>query len=230
MKRAVMLVIALAGTVGFSGPVPLVEDCYDLVMKLRVPVVYDNTKSLGERKYKSQKLVGTVKVTYFDSALPPDVKVTDLVNRSYRVNGEHVTYDTAVDSVIWVSVGNNATERFKTAAVSFVLDADPSYNVGDDEPDNTLILRLSGYGTYAKYVRGYVAGQLGCGCRAYGHKSPTRIMCIPYIGSKYLEPACITGWPVYWYPTVTDIAPCWGTWYMRIRDRKTGAVDANWLL
>ena len=69
---------------------------------------------------------------------------------------------------------SNKTGVFKKATLSFRFQADPSYNIGTDDPDNTLILQASLTGNQFGRMTGYAAGQLGCGCHAYGHVSPTR--------------------------------------------------------
>lgn len=186
MKRAIALLIAIATTL--CGAVT-VE--YDLTMVLKVPRVYNNMTSEGYRKYQTQRVNGILRVIVNDCQSEPTIEVVGLCNRTHKVNSKCVTYDTVVDgSSFWHSIGSNATGSFRKSSVCIRIDADPSYNIGDDEPDNTLILALSGSGT-EKAISGKVAGQIGCGCRAYGHKSPTRIM---------------------WTDQVVDIASVYGFW------------------
>ena len=88
----------------------------------------------------------------------------------------------------------------------FYIDANPSYNVGEDDEDNSLLVVLAGKSTtkiangrrVLNMCRGNLAGTLGCGCMAYGHTSPTRVMGVEG-------------------PTddVDDVAAVWGTWTMR---------------
>ena len=170
---------------------------YDLTMWLKVPRVYDNANSRGKRKYQAQKIVGTLYVET-DCETEPTFCVSGLRNKTHKVGGACVTYTTTVEGTpFWHAVGSNATGKFKTASVRIDLDAEPSYNIGDpDEPDNTLLVTLAGSGT-AKRIHGYVSGQIGCGCTAYGHLSPTRIM---------------------WTNTPTDIAAVYGRFTAKLRD------------
>ena len=216
MRYASLLLAALFASASHAGgKVPATVDEYALKMALKVPAVVDNMQSLGYRKYKTQRVEGRLFVAYYDEASEPAVWIEGLVNKSYRIRGECVTYETEVEGAMLHAVGSNKTGRFKTTTLTMSIEADPSYNVGDDEPDNTLLLVLSGQGPTPKTLSGHAAGQLGCGCRAYGHTSPTRIVYWPYLGSKYAA-ACF---PNYWYPTVVDIAPCWGTWRAKFKSR-----------
>lgn len=172
-----------------------VTDVYAFKLSLRVPRVYDNTKSLGYRKYQTQRLEGTLRVKRAEG-LEPVVEIAGLKNRTHKVGGSPVTYRVSTDGVLWHVVGSNRTRKFKTASVKFEIDADPSYNVGADEPDNTLLLCLAGSGSASK-LSGYASGQLGCGCYAYGHTSPTRLL--------------------YDLCTVVDTAAVWGTWTARFK-------------
>lgn len=112
----------------------------------------------------------------------------------------------------FVYVGSNAKDKFVTTGISFAAIADPSYNIGDVEEDNTLVMYFSGTGTSSTkivkgsrvplHLKGYVAGNLGCGCSAYGHKSPTRL-----VGAT--GPTSI----------VEDVAPIKGIWKARFSHR-----------
>lgn len=178
-----------------------IVDVYDFKMSLRIPRTVDNMQSLGYRKYQTQTLRGYLYVTYDDED-NVTLEVKDLVNKTHKINGNCITYDVTVDNEgerqypIWTYIGNNKTGKFYTPSVCFYMDCDPSYNIGDDEPDNSLLITLSGTGstcdkgyyTYScngkkqlafkyrllKSLNGRVVGTLGCGCRAYGHTSPTR--------------------------------------------------------
>lgn len=202
-----------------------VVDTYRISMRLQVPEIVNNMASLGRRKFRLHRLDGFVEVAYSDPCRAPRVRFASLTNRSYRVAGSPVTYLTVVDSAVWAAVGDNRTDRFKTASVAMRIEANPSYNIGDDEPDNTLVLWLAGRGSSGfKRIVGYAAGQLGCGCRAYGHVSPTRIAYVPYVGSAW--------WycpPLYSYPAVTDIASCYGNWTMKFvrREEREAPVDTD---
>ena len=167
---------------------------YDLTMSLKVPAIVDNSRSLGKRVYKVQKIKGRVVVEHDRNGGEPSVEFRDMVNRSHKLsNGQYVKYATVVESGGWHAVGNNRTSVFKRPSIFLTIEATPSYAIADGE-DNTLIVTLAGSGSSAKCIRGYVAGQLGCGCYAYGHVSPTRIL-----------GTC----------TVVDTAAVWGTFTMK---------------
>ena len=167
-------------------------DVYRFRMLLHVPRVYDNMQSAGYRKFQIQRIEGELRVTRAKGA-EPDVEITGLRNRTHKVGGACVTYETTVDGVVWHVIGNNWTGKFNVPSVKFEIDADPSYNVGADEPDNTLILTCAGKGAgSARHLHGYASGQIGCGCYAYGHRSPTRLF--------------------YDLCTTVDTASVWGTW------------------
>lgn len=178
-----------------------VTDYYDFRLTLKVPVIIDNMESLGRRKYKNQQIVGSFAVHYSsdkDGDRQIDFAIPALTNRNYKIRGTNVTYETTLDNVTWVAIGSNRSNIFNVGSVAFSMDADPSYNVGDDEPDNTLVLTVAGYGKQFGAFRGFAAGQLGCGCRAYGHVSPTR----------QLGPQGATD-------KVQDIAACFGQFRMK---------------
>ena len=149
---------------------------YRLTMSIKIPRVYENTQSLGYRKNQVQKIVS---YAYVDKSNleggEPRIEVYDCINKTHKVGGLYVTYrDVSAQDVMWRYIGSNKTGVFKNTNVRFSLDLDPSYNIGADEPDNTLVIMLSGCGTNEKSINGMVTGQIGCGCRAYGHTSPTR--------------------------------------------------------
>lgn len=191
MKRLIATAFLLATTL--LGAVT-VE--YDLTMSLNVPRIYDNSCSTGYRRYQKQAFKGILKVDVDENCSLNGIFVTDLANRTHKIAGKPVTYDVSVDEdAVWSVIGSNRTDIFKTASVSFSFTADPSYNIGDDSEDNTLILTLSGKGT-ERTMSGNAAGRIGCGCRAYGHVSPTRRM---------------------WTDDVTDVASVHGTWKLKHR-------------
>ena len=155
----------------FAGLVSLasfahVIDQYSFTMHLYVPRVYDNMQSLGYRKYQPQILKGTLFVIYTDDQ-ETLVKVYDLENRTHKINGKRVTYECSEspyddNGVLTVGVGSNKTLKFTHSGVKFSFMANPSYNIGGLDEDNTLILNLSGHGTLKKGVikaiRGSVTG------------------------------------------------------------------------
>lgn len=130
----------------------------------------------------------------------------NLFNKTHRLsNGKHVTYDGYLDESkpFRVSaIGNNRTQKFNVASICFSLMAEPNYNIGQFDEDTSLFVTLAGKGTIRneqiKNAKGSVAGTLGCGCYAYGHVSPTRI--------------------IWWYgisDIVTDVAAVYGSWRIR---------------
>lgn len=176
MKRACAILLAL-----LAGTAAAYTDVYELKMSLRVPRVYDNTGSRGYRQYQAQTVVAQLRVEHGDGG-EPSISISWAENRKHKVGGRCVTYaPTEAEGVVWHVLGSNRTGKFRMGSVKFELDLDPSYNVGDDEPDNALILTLAGRGNVSsdgrmKLASGYVAGQIGCGCSAYGHVSPTRVL------------------------------------------------------
>ena len=188
-------------------------DEYDLTMTLKIPRVYNNTQSLGYRKDQTQTIKGILKIIYNDEFYRPTFEITDLINKTHKINGRNITYEVLVDNdgeyvfPRFNYIGDNRTEKFKKAKIILYFDANPNYNIGEDEPDNSLLVTLSGYGSSSKSSKygdvyivkrlsGFVTGTLGCGCTAYGHKSPTRV-----VGPNG---------PLYDY--VDDVSPILGKW------------------
>ena len=168
---------------------------YKITMSLKVPRVYDNMQSLGYRKMNQQKITGYVYVDYDAVDGEPRITTCCFVNNTHKINGKKVTYsDSSATEVMWRYIGSNKTNVFKNTNVKFCLDLDPSYNIGSDEPDNTLVITLAGYGKNEKVISGNVTGQIGCGCKAYGHVSPTRTI------------EC----------NVSDIVPLYGSFKMKL--------------
>lgn len=162
---------------------------------------------------------GTLFVVYTDEQ-ETLVKVNGLENRTHKIGGKRVTYECVENpyddnGVLAVGVGSNKTLKFSQSGLKFSFMVNPSYNIGDLGEDNTLILNLSGHGTLRKdiikMVRGSVTGQIGCGCYAYGHVSPTRI----YFG-------CLTD--IVW-----DIAPVDGRFTLNFKARHVGPYDLSCL-
>lgn len=190
-----------------------VTDVYKFSMSLKVPRIYNNNCSLGYRKYQGQNITGYLKIKYPNVAAgesgQPEITITGLENKTHKINGKNITYKVTVGydgPMTRVNlIGDNKKDEFKTPSVCFYIDAEPSYNVGEDDEDNSLLCTLAGSGSM-KTVAGYtyssvcsycsssitelkksgkcriigsmsgnVAGTLGCGCRVYGHVSPTRV-------------------------------------------------------
>lgn len=192
MKRVIAILLSFVATSAlYAGPT---TDVYDFKMRVMVPRIYDNTESRGQRKWQTQIIYGQMLVDYNTDDLAPRITFENCINRTHVINGKHVTYmcEEGYDDVIrrWVVMGSNKTGTFKYGSCFFFAGFDPSYNIGDDEPDNSLLLYFGGYGNLQKVgssacsgaiykVRrwsGYCVGTMGCGCRAYGHTSPTRVL------------------------------------------------------
>ena len=216
----------------WAGIASAYTDTYALKLSAKVPRIYDNTKSLGYRKYQYQVIKGYLHITYpenkNDTFGRPQITITDLYNKTHKVSGGYITYKCSVNNegdssgpITRVNlIGNNKTGEFKTASIVFYLDAEPSYNKGEDDEDNSLLITLAGSGKCKKIehyeyvccngklkkvklgkcvaissVSGNWAGTLGCGCYAYGHTSPTRV-------ASPCGPS----------DTVDDVAATWGAW------------------
>ena len=214
---AVMLPPTVSGQV--------VTDVYQLTLHLKVPRVYNNTQSLGYRKPNNQIVKGLLFVSYDDSKLDegggvarPVITIEGLYNKTHKLsNGKNVVYDPVTiyeyDPMPRINViGNNATEKFKTATAIFKFEANPSYNIGEIEEDNTLIVECSGFGTVRsskgcqiiKRLSGMCTGQIGCGCMAYLHLSPTRYW-----------------WWCGWLHFADDVAAIQGRWSAQWLYRRT---------
>lgn len=201
MKRLFVFSLLAFSAIGFLFGQSV--DVYEFRMKVRVPRIYNNTQSLGERKWQTQIIHGQMLVDYNTNELAPIITFKNCVNKTHKIDGKNVTYlcEQGYDEVVrrWVVMGNNRTGSFKNGSCYFFADFEPSYNIGEDEPDNSLLLHFGGYGTLEKIKnpinpcidyecgtteaiwkvrkwRGYCVGTMGCGCRAYGHKSPTRVL------------------------------------------------------
>ena len=227
-----------------------VADIYDFTASIEVPRVYNNTESLGYRRNQTQSIRGQMAIVYTENKSlesgweRPAVYFLWLTNQTHKISGKKVGYSCRINNegefldgpVTRVNaIGDNGKDTFTTPDVTFYLDAEPDYSIGDDDEDNSLLATFSGKGAMSavnvygyeevwhgsgkkaystkkrvlvsKYKRistlsGKLAGQLGCGCKAYGHKSPTRIMG-PYGAT------C----------AVDDVAKIQGTWTARFRER-----------
>lgn len=181
------------------------NDKFRLTLSLNVPRVYNNTYSLGYRKYQKQQLSGNLSIIWKSGQ--PTICVDDIVNLTHKISGKAISYDCEVTYSHLNAIGDNKSEKFTKATVSFDIEAEPSYALQDLNEDNGLYLKLSGSGSIAKrngrYVlnsaSGYAVGQIGCGCSDYGHISPTRIL--SFNGPNLLA--------------IDDIAAVYGTWRLR---------------
>lgn len=187
-------------------------------MTLYIPRVYDNTTSLGYRKYQRQLIRGEMRITYdpLDNVNRPEITITNLVNQTHKISDVPLSYTTYLEEYPYPRInliGDNKTKTFKTASLIFALVCEPSYAITPADEDNSLYITLSGKGTTIKTkgrriirtMTGNVAGQQGCSCSAYGHVSPTRV-------NGYWGP---------WLDWIDDVAAAWGTWratYKRTED------------
>ena len=138
-----------------------------------------------------------------------NVSFSDMVNKAHKLsNGNNVAYDAVVDYSKHVTrfnaIGDNGKKSFKKASLCFSIAAEPSYNIGEVDEETSLYITLAGEGVVDARGRmttatGYVAGTLGCGCKAYGHVSPTRTL--GYYGAT---------------DKVDDVAAVFGRWTMRL--------------
>lgn len=208
--KSTFAVAMIAGLLTFTGDDAVVTDVYDLTLNLNVPQVVNNSESLGRRVYNKQMLKGEMHVTYRADG-SREVSIKELVNRSFKVAGENVRYQVETEIVCWNLIGNNRTGVFKKPSVCLDIEAQPSYAWSwDPDSDNSFILKMAGYGSSYKYMRGYVSGTQGCSCMAYGHVSPTRMM------GPYGKP----------YDYVADTAATIGSWRARLKKTMTGPQDS----
>lgn len=177
---------ALAQDAEYEPSISCIDE-YDFSLNLKVPQVFDNTESKGYRKYRSQNIRGKMLVNWLQKG-GFFLEFRGLENRNFLVRGENVRYigtenkDMVNSRFNWI--GSNRSEIFKTPCVCFYLELEPSYAIGGNTEDNSFWLLLSGKGNstdsrikgtkLATMFKGYAAGTQGCGCMAYGHKSPTR--------------------------------------------------------
>jgi len=136
---------------------------------------------------------------------------------SYKTtSGAKITYeceknDDKFDRLYYI--GDNRSNKFSTPALNTSIIAEPSYALSEMNEDNSLYIDLAGYGKSSKYLikqcqvistmSGYVTGTLGCGCSDYGHVSPTRV-----VGPYTFE------------DLVVDVAPVYGTWKIKFKQRR----------
>lgn len=65
---------------------------------LYVPRIYNNSDSLGYRKYQRQRIVGKMAFGFSQDGKIVDVQFHDLINKTHRLsNGSHVTYKGFLD-------------------------------------------------------------------------------------------------------------------------------------
>ena len=162
-------------------------DIYSFSLNLKVPQVLNNTKSLGYRKYQTQRIKGDMYIKWMDDGSYA-IEFGNLKNSRFKVNGAYVTYKGYEDKEVVYTrynyIGSNKTDAFKTPCLCFYLELEPSYAKGGNTEDNSFYILLAGTGSstfkgkfgsrIATRLHGYAAGTQGCGCAAYSHKSPTR--------------------------------------------------------
>ena len=203
--KSVFTAMLVVGMTTIAGGDAVVTEVYSLRMYLKVPQVLNNSLSTGRRVYTKQRLEGEMHVTYAGDSV--NIAVLGLVNKNFQVVGKNVEYQVYTDMTCWNLIGNNRTDTFRKPSVCFSMEAQPSY-VWSWEPDsdNSFVLTLSGLGTSYRILHGYVSGTQGCGCTAYGHKSPTRRM-----------GPC--GRPMH----VSDVAATLGTWRAKLKYTYAGS-------
>jgi hypothetical protein len=189
------------------------EDIYTFKLSLKVPQVLDNSNSKGVRKVQSQAIKGYFHVLWHEDG-NCTFDTSGLYNTKFKVGGRNVTYKGyAGDGIIYPYfnyIGSNLSGKFKTPCLATSLVLEPSYAIDSVNEDNSFYLVLSGFGSssdkngyrVAKSIKGKASGTQGCGCMAYGHKSPTR-------------KAGING-PL---SEVSDIVATHGTWTMKWKRR-----------
>lgn len=227
MKKRLIVTAALIALVmpfiSMAGSVNCTVDEYKLTMYVYVPRIYDNNLSLGYRKYQRQRVTGILQIAYPNDGGRPTILIEELVNQTHKLStGIKVAYKCRVDQNVMYPrvnlIGNNKTDKFNTAAINFYLDAEPNYNKGEDNEDNSLLITLGGKGlTKAAnggrriyYISGNLAGTLGCGCYAYGHTSPTRV----------------AGWRHH-LNIVDDVAAVWGSWIARYSSSYCATLETD---
>ena len=198
-----------------SNQTPIAEDEYDFGIFLNVPQVINNSDSHGYRQYRVQSIIGKLYIYWMEDG-EYIIDFDNLRNTMFKVGGKHVTYNGLIDRNVVIPrfnyIGNNKNGVFTVPSMSFYLELEPSYAIGGNTEDNSFYLLLAGKGgssltgmggvRIAKYIAGHVAGTQGCGCSAYGHKSPTRRASISGISE-----------------VVEDVVPTYGTWSARWRKR-----------
>ena len=114
------------GLLGLTAGAKETIDVYNLTMQLRVPQVVDNMQSTGKRVYKLQKITGQLFVYYesIDECQARAVELGNLVNKSFKVGGKNVTYESFPDfdsgiPRIWNAIGSNKTLVFNKSSVCF---------------------------------------------------------------------------------------------------------------
>lgn len=187
---------------------------YELKMSIKTPRVYNNTNSLGFRKYQPQKVVGKMVLEYAEDGSLLDIKFKDFVNKTQKLSsGLPITYETSLGDQVYPrfnAIGSNRTQKFNIASVIFSLEAEPNYAIGEMDEDNGLYVTLSGRGRVSSKtgkmtnLTGTLGGTLGCGCYGYGHISPTRVL-------WWLGPSL----------QVDDVAAVYGTWRAKLISSET---------
>lgn len=158
-KRTVFAILVGLATIWtcFAESKMTITHTYALTLKQQVPRIYDNTTSKGYRKYQSQSIKGYLHLSYpEDGEGRPDIFITGLVNKTHKIGGSSITYSVRVDNdgeYVWPRInliGNNKKQEFRTPSVVFYVDAEPSYNKGKDDEDNSLLCTFAGKGTCKK--------------------------------------------------------------------------------
>lgn len=199
MRRLMLMFLLSLGLISISPPTArsdgkeeeditaIAEDEYDLKLTLKVPQVFDNSKSIGYRKYQTQNIKGKMYIVWLNNG-SYRLLFENLENQQFKVGGQKVTYNGTEDrNVVYTRynyIGSNKKNTFTTPTLCFFLELEPNYAIGGNTEDNSFFVTVAGAGSSAhskkhncrisKKFSGYVAGTQGCGCSAYGHLSPTR--------------------------------------------------------
>lgn len=188
-------------------------DVYSFKLRLKVPQVFNNSTSKGYRKFQLQYIKGQMLIEWQTDGTYK-IEFADLKNYNFKVQDACVTYEAEINTDVvsphYTYIGSNQSNVFKTPSIGFLAQFEPSYAIGEAAEDNSFTLMIAGKGApeklhnaiVAKTFRGRAAGMQGCGCYAYGHKSPTREATILGAGTE-----------------VTDVVATYGTWVARFQRR-----------
>lgn len=150
MKNVIIFIAAFLTM--FSAFSAEVIDIYDFKLQAMVPRTYDNMQSQGYRKYQGQLIVGQMFISYdADMQTRPTISFSELTNVTHKIDGKPITYSCTVNNdgsyagpLTRVNlIGDNMSGKFTVPSVCFWLDAEPSYSIGEDDEDNSLLLAFS---------------------------------------------------------------------------------------
>ena len=238
VKQVLITAVVLCAVLSVNAKESITHE-YKFKMINNIPKIYDNMQSLGYRKYTTQRISGLMDVTYFDDEYTrPTIALSELVNLSHKISGANVTYGATVNNDYEMEgvptsrinlIGDNKKNKFTTASVVFYADMEPSYNVGEDDEDNSLLCTFAGKGTtsvktikaWEKYTYTDANGKKKAALRKVtlgkyriittmrGYNAGTLgCGCHAY---GHVSPTRVAG-ALGPTDTVDDIAATWGTW------------------